>query len=244
MSLSEIVMGNLRRGGLGFAGEATRVLAAVVLACATSLLPAQGAAPSTPVLDASALHPPAGARVAIVEFSDLECPACAHANPSLKAAAEQYKIPWIRHDMLIPYHVWSRNGAIYARWFDAKGNGLGNAYRDAVFANQSSIYNVAVLDKFTQDFARSHGIALPFNVDPQGKLAAEVNADSDLSRKTGIQHTPTVFIVMAHHEPSYIEVPNVDTDLYRTIDQALEATKGDAAAERGTKGRREKGKRQ
>lgn len=202
------------------------MLPAVVLLAAAGTLPAQ----STNVLDTSALHPPAGARVAIVEFDDMECPACAHANPILKAAAEQYKIPWIRHDYLIPYHQWSRNAAIYARWFDQQRKGLGDEYRNAVFANQVSIYNLPILDKFTQDFARQHGIALPFNVDPQGKLAAEVSADDQIGKRTGIQRTPTVFIVMAHHNPAYIEVQNVDTDLYKDIDQALEETKGETTA--------------
>jgi protein-disulfide isomerase len=195
---------------------------AVFLPCAASLLRAQ----TTNVLDGSALHPPSGARVAIVEFSDLECPACAHANPTLKAAADKYHIPWIRHDTLIPGHVWSRNAAIYARWFDLQAHGLGDAYRDSVFASQTSIYNVKVLDQFTQNFARSHSIALPFAVDPQGKLAAQVEADNQLSRRTGITQTPTVFIVTARSKGApYIKVQNVDADLYRTIDQALADTK-------------------
>src|SRR3984957_15758138 len=46
-----------------------------------------GAPPTTPVHDASALKPPPGARVAIVEFYDLECPDCARANPLLIQAA-------------------------------------------------------------------------------------------------------------------------------------------------------------
>lgn len=215
--------------------RAWSILPAVLLLAAAGSLPAQN---QTNVLDTSALHPPPGARVAIVEFDDLECPACAHANPIIKAAVDQYKIPWIRHALLIPFHVWSRNASIYAHWFDAKQPGLGGEYRNAVFANQASIYNLPVLDKFTQDFARQHGIALPFNVDPQGKFAAEVNADNELSKRTGIQRTPTVFIVMAHHSPAYIEVQNVDTDLYKDIDQALDETKGETAAPAHHKGRK------
>ena len=90
--------------------------------------------PSIQVLDSFALHPPVGARVAIVEFADLQCPACATANPTLKAAAAKYKIPWIRHDFLIPTHNWSRYAAIDARWFDLKSKALGDEYRDQVFA--------------------------------------------------------------------------------------------------------------
>lgn len=210
---------SLLRRAHGFA------LAAFVLVAAGTLHA------QTKVLDTSALQPPPGARVAIVEFDDLECPACAHANPILMAAAEKYHIPWVRHSLLIPGHIWSRNGAIFAHWFDQKGHGIGDEYQNAIFANQSSIYNLPVLDQFTQNFARSHGIALPFNVDPQNKLAAAVEADNNLSRRTGINRTPTVFIAMAHSSgPPYIEVQNIDTDLYRDIDQALDYTKAAAPA--------------
>ncbi len=185
-------------------------------------------AQTTNVLDNSALHPPAGANLAIVEFSDPECPACARVNPLLKEAAAKYKIPWIRHDLIIQAHPWSLSAAVYARWFESKGNGLGDTYRDAVFANQSSIYNVKVLDQFTQNFARSHSLDLPFALDPQNKLATAAKADSELSRRTGVTHTPTIYIVTAHSKGApYIEVQNPDRDLYRTIDQALADTKTD-----------------
>jgi protein-disulfide isomerase len=182
-------------------------------------------AQSTPtkVLDASALKPPPGAHIAIVEFDDLECPACAHANPILKGAAAQYKIPWVRHDFLIPGHLWSPNAAVYARWFDTKSKALGDEYRDEVFANQPYIYNPDVLRQFTEKFAQGHGVALPFAIDPTGKLAAEVQADTQVGMRTGVVHTPTIFIVTAGAGGSrYLEVLDPDHDLYRTIDQAEE----------------------
>src|SRR5580692_6483072 len=117
-------------------------LSLAVLACLAS--PSLARAGDTPlhgvkVQDTSALHPPAGARVAIVEFDDLECPYCAEANPLLMQAVARYKIPWVRHDFLIPGHIWSPTAAIYARWFDAKSFRLGGDYRNQVFANQASI---------------------------------------------------------------------------------------------------------
>ena len=155
----------------------------------------------------------------------MECPVCGKENPLIKAAATSYKIPWARHDFIIPYHAWSTNGAISARWFDTKSKALGDEYRDQVFANQSSISTPVVLREFTEKFAKSHGIALPFAIDPQGKLAADVKADSDLGRRTGIDHTPTVFIVTANSKGApYIEVQHPDQDLYKTIDQALADT--------------------
>jgi protein-disulfide isomerase len=199
-----------------------RLLSSVALFLFAASFAARAQVTPTQVLNTTALHPPAGARVAIVEFDDLQCPACAAANPILKAAAAKYKIPWVRHDFLIPYHNWSRTAAIYARWFDEKSKTLGDDYRDQVFANQSSIYNADTLAAFTQKFAQSHGMALPFAVDPQGKLAGEINADNDLARRTGIKSTPTIFVVTANSKGApYTQVLNPSQQLYSDIDQAL-----------------------
>lgn len=174
----------------------------------------------------SALKPPPGAKVAIVEFDDLECPACAAANPVLMQAAAKYHIPWIRHDFLIPGHPWSPSAAVYARWFDTKSKQIGREYRNAVFANQPNINTRRDLLAFTQKFASSHGLQLPFIVDPQDKLNSEVQADVALGKRLNVTQTPTVYIVMEHAKgPSYIKVQNVEQDLYHDIDKALEETR-------------------
>jgi protein-disulfide isomerase len=187
--------------------------------------------PPTQVLDPSALHPPAGSRVAIVEFDDLECPACAAANPVLMAAAARYGIPWIRHDFLIPGHIWSPRAAVYARWFDEKSKHLGDEYRNAVFANQPSIETLVDLQQFTERFASAHGVALPFAIDPQGRLAAAVQADDEIGMRTGVRLTPTIFIVTANSKGApFIEVLDPQTELYSTIDQAVADTRSRAPA--------------
>jgi len=129
-------------------------------------------------------------------------------------------------DSLIPAHAWSPIAAVNARWFDLKGNALGDEYRDQVFADQPNLYNnPELLRQFTEKFAQSHGITLPFSLDPQGKLAADVKADTDLGRRTGIDHTPTVFIVTAGGKgPAFVEVQRPQSDLYTMIDQALANT--------------------
>ena len=188
---------------------------------------AQFAAPpaGTQVHDSSVLKPPAGARVAIVEFEDMECPDCARANPLLKQAAANYKIPWVRHDFPLPMHAWSFNAAVNARWFDAaKGKALGDEYRDQVFASQISIVGVDGLRQFTGKFAQSHGVALPFAIDPQGKLAADVKADYALGQRVGIEHTPTIWVVTANSKGApFIEVHD-RSKLYQMIDQAIADT--------------------
>ena len=201
------------------------LMAAALLGFAPVARAQFGEPPTTPVHDASALKPPAGAKVAIVEFEDLECPDCARANPLLKEAAAKYNIPWIRHDFPLPMHSWSFQAAVNARYLDTKSQALGNEYRDSVFANQISIETLAQLQQFTQHFADSHKIALPFAIDPMGKLAQEVKADYALGQRIGIEHTPTIWIVTnAAHAAPFVEV--VDrSKLYQLIDQALADTR-------------------
>lgn len=207
------------------------LISAFLLVAASANAHAQFAPPSpgTQVHDASALKPPPGARVAIIEFEDMECPDCARANPQLKEAAATYKIPWIRHDFPLPFHPWSTQAAINARWFDTKSKKLGDDYRDAVFANQPSIVDLNGLRQFTEKFAADNKIALPFAIDPQGKLAAEVKADYALGQRIGIEHTPTIWVVTANSKGApFVEV--VDRNkLYQLIDQALADTKGTEA---------------
>jgi protein-disulfide isomerase len=196
------------------------VLFSVAMVCAVAH--AQFAPPqTTPVHDTSALKPPAGARVAIVEFYDLECPDCARANPLLIDATAKYGIPWVRHDFPLPMHNWSFQAAVNARFFDTKGVKLGNDYRDYIFANQISIETPVDLTKWTQKFAQAHGVALPFAVDPMGKFATLVKADYALGQRIGIEHTPTIWVVTnGGHAPPFVEV--VDrSKLYQLIDQAL-----------------------
>lgn len=216
---------------LRFLRPAFPVACAVAFLVAGASASAQfGGAPTTPVHDPAALRPPAGARVAIVEFEDLECPDCANANPLLKEAAAKYNIPWVRHDFPLPFHVWSSQGAINARWFDTKSKKLGDDYRDLVFANQPSIVDLNGLRQFTEKFAQSHGVALPFAMDPQGKLQAEVKADYALGQRIGIEHTPTIWVVTNSSKGApFVEV--VDrTKLFQLIDQALAETRSETPA--------------
>jgi protein-disulfide isomerase len=166
--------------------------------------------------DTSALHPPPGAKVAIVEFADLECPSCAMDNPVIIQAVEKYHVAWMRHDYPLPQHNWSFQAAVNARWFDTKSKKLGDDYRNAVFANQASIETKDDLAQFTQKFAEQHGVGMPFVMDPQGRLTAEVKADQDLGNRMGIHETPTAWVVTEHGYKQVTDFKN----LYSMLDQA------------------------
>jgi protein-disulfide isomerase len=206
-------------------GLALGLVPAVLLMIVPAARAQFGAPPTTQVRDASALKPPAGAKAAIIEFYDLECPTCAETNPQLMAAVRQYRIPWVHHDFIIPTHNWSRQAAINARFFDTRGPEVGNDYRNYIFANQSSIETPADLNTWTQRFAAAHRIAMPFTVDPAGRFAAEVQADTNLGLRMGVDHTPTIWVVTnAPHVAPFVEVVNRYL-LNQIIEQALAETK-------------------
>jgi protein-disulfide isomerase len=188
-------------------------LTAVSAAAQTSLPPNQ----VSHYRDTSMLVPPAGAKVAIIEWEDLECPACAHAFPFVHMAVDHYKIPLLRHDFIISGHIWSREAAMYARYLQDKVSpDVATEYRREVFASQFKIASKDDLNRLTQEFFTKNGKQIPFVVDPSGELAREVNADNALGEKLGLNETPTIIVVT---NKGWIQVKDV-SDLYQAVDQA------------------------
>jgi len=189
--------------------KAYRTVGSILLSL-TCLLFAQE--PVNPVL-----RPPRGAQVAIVVFEDLECPDCRRAAPLLDEAAKTYKIPLVTHDFPLPFHKWSFEAAVTARYFDSQSKALCHEYRSYIFEHQPEI-TAENLRSFSERFAADHKVTLPFAVDPQGKLAAEVTADRDLGKSIHLEHTPTIYVVSSRTQGKpFVEV--VDrTQLFQLID--------------------------
>src|ERR1700734_903972 len=167
------------------------VLTALALSLTAVSAKAQIAVPSSQqpdhFRDTSMLVPPPGAKVAIIEWEDLQCPACAHAFPFVHMAVDHYKIPLVRYDFLIPGHMWSREAAIYARYLQDKVSPeLATQYRREVFASQ-------------------------FQIAPTGELARQVNAEVALGNKLGLTETPTIVVVTPK---GWIQVKDV-SDMYQ-----------------------------
>ncbi len=173
------------------------------------------------VRDASVLQPPPGAKIALVEFMDLECPVCGHWNAVIKNAVAKYHLRWIHYSFPLPQHNWSFAAAVDAQWFQGKSYALGNEYRNYIFANQSQIETKNDLREWTGKFAALHKIALPFVVDPQGKYAARVKADQAAGQRMSVWYTPTLFIATSdyRHGKNYMQVTNLNS-LYTKLDEA------------------------
>jgi len=208
-------------------------LLVAALFVALGLAPVPGVAqkavpgPGTPFKDTSMIKPPPGAKLAIFEFEDMECPMCAHVFPIVHQAVEHYKIPLLRHDFpLGPAHPWSFEAAVDARYIQDKiSPKTADEYRGAVFAAQTSIANRDDLAAFTRRFFQSHGGQMPFVVDPTGQFAKEVREDRALGDKLGVNETPTLLVCT---QQGWVQVTDA-AQLYSVID-TMEAQVGSVPA--------------
>jgi protein-disulfide isomerase len=190
---------------------------ATTLSVAATPLLAQKSAPAgtgDTFKDTSMLKPPAGAKVAIIELEDLECPACSHAFPIVHQAAAHYNIPLRRLDFpLGGAHIWSLDAAIWARYLQDKVSPkTADEYRGSVFKVQQGIASKDDMLNFTRKFFQSHNLNMPFVLD--GQFAKEVQADKAVGERLGLQHTPTI-IVCSQRE--WVQVTDV-SQLYQTIE--------------------------
>ncbi len=200
----------------------TLPLAAVTGFAPVELLAQKAAPPGSgdQLKDTSYFRPPVGARVAIIEFQDLQCPACAAAFPIVHQAVAHYNIPLIEKDFPLPQHavMGSLDAAVWARYLEDKVSPkVGNEYRGAVFAAQAGITNKDDMLNFTRRFFQTHGLQMPFVPDPTGQFMKEVQADKALGERIGINHTPTIIVC---NQSSWVQVTRTDY-LYQTIDEML-----------------------
>jgi len=200
------------------------LLASALLVAATMTGAAQNSAPpgkGNSFRDTSMVKPPAGARVAIYEFEDLECPACARAFPIVHEAIERYHIPLVRHDFPLQIHVWSFDAAVTARYLQDKVSPQkAEEFRRDVFASQTAIASKDDLENFTRRWFQQHGVPMPFVMDPAGLFTQEVKSDYTLGERIGLTQTPTIFVVSTKGWTQIMD-PSL---LYQTIDAALAQT--------------------
>lgn len=146
--------------------------------------------------DTTILRPPQGSNVALIVFEDLGCPACARAHPYEMQAVEKTHVKLLRYDFPLPAHVWTFDGAVFARYIQEKiSPKLADQFRSDVFASQNMIGSKDDIYQFTAQWLKSHGHTMPGKVDPTGELAKEVQADVDLGKRLNVEFTPTVVVV-------------------------------------------------
>jgi protein-disulfide isomerase len=139
---------------------------------------------------------PASAPVMVVEFSDLQCPHCKEANPTLeRLVKENPNVRFVFQNFPLSSHNWAEKAAQYADCVGRASNDAFWKFVDGVFAAQNDITAENADQKLTeiadQSGAKGSDIATcAAKPDTQARVEASVN----LGKSLEVNSTPTVFI--------------------------------------------------
>ena len=134
------------------------------------------------------------APVAIIEYSDLQCPYCARfalqTFPKIKRDyVDTGKVRYVARDLPLPSHAFAVAAAVAVRC--AGGQGKFWAFREALFARQSELgrppYD-ALAAELALDVPRFQACR------NDGAAEAAVRADAERARSLGITSTPSFLI--------------------------------------------------
>jgi protein-disulfide isomerase len=135
----------------------------------------------------------ADAPVALVEFSDFQCPYCSRVQPDLKALLQKYpdKVKLVFKHFPLDFHQQARPAAIAT--MAAQEQGKFWEMHDIIFQNQQALDPT----KF-EDLAKQAGLDVArFKKDMEAKQAdydQRVAADMQLGAQSGVQGTPSLYI--------------------------------------------------
>jgi protein-disulfide isomerase len=168
-----------------------------------ALLLASGGCTATPATEATGTAAPTqpfnvlgpeDAPVTIIEFTDLQCPYCAHfAIQTFPQLRRNYidtgRVRFASRDLPLPMHALAVPAAVAARCAGEQGRFW--EFREALFAAQGTLGHDTYVD-----------LAGKFGLDPEafancrsdGRQAANVRADMELARANGITATPSLVI--------------------------------------------------
>src|SRR5271165_492141 len=142
-------------------------------------------------------HGPADAQVTIVEFGDLECPACKAAQPQItRLMQEEPKMKLIFQNFpLESLHKWALLGAKYIDCVSQQGSDATFKFIATVYEHQGEI-TADTADAMLKGYAKEVG-ANPDTVAAcvaKPETAARVRQSIALGEKLGVNSTPTFFI--------------------------------------------------
>lgn len=134
------------------------------------------------------------ASITIVEFGDIQCPACGQAQPIIKSTVEKYRddVYFVFRHYPLTIH---KNAPIAARAAEAAG-GQGKFFEmiDVMYAKQAEWSN----DTNPREDFRKYAQELGLNVDQFNKDLENdwknIKTDYALGNSAGVQSTPTFFI--------------------------------------------------
>jgi protein-disulfide isomerase len=139
---------------------------------------------------------PADAPVTIVEFSDLQCPHCKEANPTVeKLLAENPNVHFVLQSFPLPMHNWALKGAAYADCIGIASSDAFWKFISSVYEAQTEITSENADQKLTElaDKAGVKGTDIAA-CSVQPKTQSRVEASVNLGKAVDVNATPTLFI--------------------------------------------------
>lgn len=139
---------------------------------------------------------PADAPVTIVEFSDLQCPHCKEAQPTLdKLLSEEKQVRLVFQNFPLPSHDWAAKAAAYADCISRENNDAFWKFVESVYAAQNDITAANADEKLT-------GIADQAGVKGANAAACAAKPDTTtrversvaVGKSVNVNSTPTLFI--------------------------------------------------
>jgi len=139
---------------------------------------------------------PANAPVTIVEFSDLQCPHCKEANPTLeRLLKEDPDVRFVFQNFPLPSHNWAQKAAAYADCAGRASNDAFWKFVDSVYASQNDI-TADTADRKLTELADNAGVKGSDIAACAAKpeTLARVEASINLGKSLDVNSTPTLFI--------------------------------------------------
>ncbi len=164
---------------------------------------------------------PADAPVTLVEYSDLQCPVCAHFQEELETEVvpkygDKLRVVF-KEFPLVSMHDWALTGAIAAQCTYQIDPSKYVAFRSAVFKNQESMSAEHARDMLLH-FGAEAGVdnmKLAACIDSQGSLS-RVEANIHEGEALGVGQTPTSYV-----NGRYLVGAPPSTDIFKLIDEAM-----------------------
>lgn len=136
------------------------------------------------------------AKVKLVEFSDLQCPACADAEPFVKKIRAAYpdQVQVIYRHFPLPQHTHGREAASFAEAAGEQGKFW--EIHDKFFETQADWSNLPETTNFFMNLTNQLGLDETKIKQAVGSDAvkARIDADAAEGRQLGVNSTPTFFL--------------------------------------------------
>jgi protein-disulfide isomerase len=139
---------------------------------------------------------PADAPVTVVDFSDLQCPHCKDANPTLeRLVAENKNVRLVFQNFPLPMHDWAAKAAAYADCVGRSSNDAFWKFVSSVFAAQSDITAANSDEKLTA-LAEAAGVkgADIAACAAKPETTSRVEKSVALGKALDVNSTPTIFV--------------------------------------------------